>query len=102
MDRRLELHEQLVSILGSPYVYFQPPANIKLNYPCIIYSIQSKQHRFANDAAYKNKTQYKVTVIDREPDSLLPDALFNSFRYCGFDRSYTADDLNHSVLTLYY
>ena len=38
MDRRLQLHEELCSVLGSRNVYFQPPETIKLTYPCIIYS----------------------------------------------------------------
>lgn len=102
MGQRLELHEALVALLGSRYVYFQPPASIKLNYPCIIYKVQNKSSRFANDKSYKRATQYTVTVIDRNPDGLTPDVILNAFPYCTFDRMYTANDLNHTVLNLYY
>ena len=49
MASRLELHEEFCNILGSRSVYFQPPASIKLNYPCIVYSISSVNKQDAND-----------------------------------------------------
>ena len=38
MGNRLELHEILVDALGSRNVYYQPPENIKITYPAIVYS----------------------------------------------------------------
>ena len=102
MASRLELHEELCDILGSRNAYFQPPASIKLNYPCIVYSISSVNKQNANDKMYKSMNEYKVVVIDSDPDSEIPNKIISHFPMCRFDRAYTSDNLNHSALSLYY
>lgn len=101
MDRRLQLQEALEEILGSKNVYFQPPPNIKLRYPCIIYNRSMEDVKFADDRPYKRKKRYKVTVIDANPDSHIPDEVA-SLPLCNFDRHYTSDNLNHDVYNLYF
>ena len=102
MASRLELHEEFCNILGSRSVYFQPPASIKLNYPCIVYSISSVNKQNANDKMYKSMNEYKVVVIDSDPDSEISSKIIAHFPMCRFDRAYTSDNLNHSALSLYY
>lgn len=102
MASRLELHEEFCNILGSRNAYFQPPASIKLNYPCIVYSISSVNKQNANDKMYKSMNEYKVVVIDSDPDSEIPNKIIAHFPMCRFDRAYTSDNLNHSALSLYY
>ena len=102
MASRLELHEEFCNILGSRNVYFQPPASIKLNYPCIVYSISNVNKQNANDKMYKSMNEYKVVVIDSDPDSEIPSKIIAHFPMCRFDRAYTSDNLNHSALSLYY
>lgn len=102
MASRLELHEEFCNILGSRNAYFQPPASIKLNYPCIVYSISSANKQNANDKMYKSINEYKVVVIDSDPDSEIPNKIIAHFPMCRFDRAYTSDNLNHSALSLYY
>lgn len=106
MERRLQLHRDLVDILVGlggmeRDVYFQPPTNIKLNYPCIIYKRSSARPVHADNLLYLNKKGYMVTVIDRDPDSPIPDKLAQLPR-TRFDRHYTADQLNHDVYTTFY
>ena len=72
---RLKLHEQLVEILGSRNVYFQPPANRKIEYPCIKYELANIGETFADNLLYWSKKRYRVTIIDTNPDSLIPDKL---------------------------
>ena len=48
MKTRLELDEELVKILGSKNVYFQPPESLKLNYPAIVYSLSNISNRIYN------------------------------------------------------
>ena len=43
---RLGLDEILRSL--APNVYFQPPETIKIKYPCIIYSLDDYDTRFAD------------------------------------------------------
>lgn len=102
MGDRLALHEALCSILKTRNVYFQPPESIKLSYPCIVYSISSVDKRNANNAMYKSAVEYEVTIIDPDPDSKLPIKVMHYFPMCRFNRSFTSDNLNHSVVTLYY
>ena len=102
MASRLELHEEFCNILGSRNAYFQPPASIKLNYPCIVYSISSVNKQNANDKMYKSMNEYKVVVIDSDPDSEISNKIIAHFPMCRFDRAYTSDNLNHSALSLYY
>ena len=102
MEHRLRLHEELCAILETNRVYFQPPASVQMKYPCIRYSKAAPDIKRANDRIYKNTSRYEVTVIDSDPDSGIPDKVFNHFPMCSWDRAYTADNLNHTVLTLYY
>ena len=102
MANRLELHEEFCDILGNRNAYFQPPASIKLNYPCIVYSMSSVNKQNANDKMYKSMNEYKVVVIDSDPDSEIPNKIIAHFPMCRFDRAYTSDNLNHSALSLYY
>lgn len=101
MDRRLELHEILVSILGGRNVYFQPPPSIRMKYPCIVYELDDIHTMKADNSKYADKRRYKITVIDSDPDSEFIDKLLE-LQYCSFDRFYAADNLNHFVFTLYY
>lgn len=101
VSRRLELHEILCELLGSRYVYFQPPESIKMNYPAIVYSLDDIDSLYANNGVYLSGKKYEVIVIDADPDSELIDKVA-ALPTCQFDRHYTKDNLNHDVFTLYY
>ena len=101
MSRRLELQTILENILGSDHVYFQPPKNVEMDYPCIKYSLAFLKTEFANDNPYNHRVQYIVTVIDKDPDSIIPLKLA-MLPTCMFDRHYVADNLNHDVFNIYY
>lgn len=103
---RLVLHDIFIDILGTrgkpvSRVYFQPPPSIKMEYPCIIYKRDDVQNFFSNDALYFGMKQYSVTVIDKNPDSLIHDKIL-SLRYCSFSTHFEIDGLNHDVYKLYY
>ena len=100
-SRREELHEILVDLLGSRNVYFQPPATVKIQYPCIIYKRNRIDTKYANDLLYKKSMGYLVTVIDSDPDSEIPDKVLQ-LPLTSFDRHYTADNLNHDVFNIYF
>jgi hypothetical protein len=101
MAPRLDLQAQLRNILGLDNVYFQPPANVQLNYPCIIYERARMDFKHADNTPYALMRRYKVTVIDRDPDSDLVDKIA-ALPLCSHDAFYTADNLNHDVFTLYF
>lgn len=102
MARRLKLHEELCTLLGSTNVYFQPPESLKMQYPCIKYSLSGIDQKRANDHGYRFTKRYEVIVLTHGPGSDIPDKVHNHFQMCSFDRAYAADNLNHYVYTIYY
>lgn len=107
MGQRTDLHSVLCNIMSEKvklpekHVYFQPPETVKLLYPCILYKLSTDLPRHADNIKYFNMKCYTVTVIDRNPDSDIPD-LVAKLPYCRFDRFYAVDYLNHFVFELYY
>lgn len=101
MGQRLQLQTLLENLLGSRNVYFQPPSTLQMKYPCIVYSRNAGDTKFANDKPYAQTTGYQVMVIDANPDSLIPGKVA-SLPLCSFNRHYTKDNLNHDVYNLYY
>lgn len=72
-----------------------------MSYPCIVYRRTDIDTSFADDNPYICNKRYQVTVIDPNPDSLIPDKVVKLPK-CSFDRHFTADNLNHDVYNLYY
>jgi hypothetical protein len=99
MGSRLELHQLLEAITTN--VYFQPPVNVQLQYPCIIYHRDFADTKFANDKPYSHTLRYMVMVIDKNPDSDIPSKVA-ALPMCLFNRFFTADNLNHDVYNLYF
>ena len=102
MASRLKLHEELKELLGSEFVYFQPPASVKMHYDAIRYSLSKPDLKRANDRVYLNTTKYEGVVISYDPDCTIPDTMLSHFQMCSFDKPYIADNLNHFPFTLYY
>lgn len=107
MNDRLELHEILCKIInitepdGDRHVYFQPPESIKMKYPAIRYTRIRINQQYANNTVYNKYKAYKVTLIDKNPDSDYVDKLA-SLPKCQHDSSYQAENLNHDVFTIFY
>lgn len=99
MAPRLDLHQLLETF--TPNVYFQPPVNVQLEYPCIIYKRDYANTSFADNGPYNHEKRYMITVIDRDPDSDIPDKVAAMPKSL-FNRFYTADDLNHDVYNVYF
>ena len=99
MGLRLDLHHLLETFTA--HVYFQPPTNIQLQYPCIIYKRDQADTKFADDNPYNHTKRYMITVIDRDPDSEIPDKVA-AMPMSLFNRFFTADNLNHDVYSVYF
>ena len=100
-EKRIELHNVLCDILGSSNVYFQPPESIKMKYPAIVYHLNYVDNKHADNGVYKQEREYIITVVDRDPDSEISVKVSRLPR-CRYDRSYSVDNLNHFVYTLFY
>lgn len=101
LSQRLLIQTQLEELLGSRNVYFQPPANVKMAYPCIVYARDYVTTSHADNKPYRRAKRYQVTVIDRNPDSEIPDKIGNLPK-SQFERHFTADNLNHDVFSVYF
>ena len=96
---RPELHAALVELLGSPNVYFQPPESTKLAFPAIVYEREDIRQSYADNLVYLRGKRYRVTVIDKNPDSEIVERV-SMLTGCRFDRHFVADNMNHDVFTL--
>jgi len=101
MASRLELQDLLEELLGSTNVYFQPPSNLLMQYPCVRYGRDDAETLFADNLPYRYIKGYQVIYIDRDPDSPIPDKIAK-LPMCTFDRHYKADNLNHDSFSLYF
>jgi len=102
MSERLSIDAKLRQVDGVSKLYYQPPESIKITYPCIIYQLNNIDITHANNATYRIKDNYIVTIIDKNPDSKIPENLMKVFpTLCTFNRFYVSDNLNHWVFNLY-
>jgi hypothetical protein len=99
MGLRTELQALLEGF--TDHVYFQPPENIQMQYPCIVYHRDFAEAEFADNSPYRRTLRYMVTIIDRNPDSDIPTRVAD-LPMCTFNRFFTADGLNHDVYTLFF
>ena len=99
MARRLQLHQLLESFVSN--VYFQPPTNVQLKYPCIIYKRDFAHTKFADDISYDHIIRYSITIIDQDPDSEIPSKVA-AMPMSLFNRFFTVDNLNHDVYNVYF
>ena len=98
---RLTLQTKLEELLKSKEVHYNPPNSIQMKYPAIRYKKKKKERRFANDAVYTSMDCYEIIVIAAEPDHPVIEKIL-SLPYSSWDRHYTASNLDHDVITLYY
>ena len=102
MNRRLELQSKLEELVGNSNVYFQPPASVKLSYPCVVYSVGSGDAKYANDLVYHFTNSYDVTFIYKRPNLDIIEQVVRTLPMCRLNSTYCSDGLNHYVFKLYY
>lgn len=125
MGRRIDLHELICKKFGeigrwvwdSPnfeindiasaikaearkHVYYQPPASVKLSYPCVVYKLEDMPIIHADNLPYHHDHSYLLTVIDRDPESVVREKMAE-LPTCKFVRFFVADNLNHYVFRVY-
>lgn len=101
LNRRLELQKLLEDILGSKNVYFEPPPNFQMKYPCIRYKRVRYEPVRADNLAYLMNARYELTFIYRDPDNDVVLKLAN-LPMCTHDRPYVSNNLHHDTFTIYY
>lgn len=98
MDRRLALDEIFRSLTSN--VYFQPPENLKLAYPCIVYELEQIEVFYGSNIPYAGYDRYSVTVIDRDPESTITRQIA-ALPMCRHTQHFVSDNLHHDVFTIY-
>jgi hypothetical protein len=101
MGSRLELQDLLEAIMGNRNVYYNPPENVDIGYPAIVYKPYKINTLRANNLLYKLRTCYSITIIAPLPNDAIVEKMLVLPMY-SFDRHYVSDGLNHDVLQLYY
>ena len=101
MASRLALQNKLEELNNNKNVYFQPPENLKMDYPAIKYSLDKIDEKFANNRRYISIRRYSLIVISRKPDPEIINKLLD-LPMCTFDRPYVSDNLYHYSFTIYW
>lgn len=101
MDRRPQFQALLEGLQTGVKVYFQPPEDMKMDFPCIVYELDAGDSRFANNVPYNYEQRYEVKLISWKPEPTLHKKLV-SLPKSIHARSYVADNLNHSVFSIYF
>lgn len=99
MRTRLELQAKLEELLESKNVYYQPPENLKMQYPAIRYSKSEITDLYADDVKYKSHEVYDLVVIDKLPDNPVIKKIL-ALPYTRFDRHYSSENLNHDIIQI--
>lgn len=93
--------EPISNVLTDPKVYYQPPANVQMKYPCIVYAQNDEDVHHADNQAYRRVKRWEITIIDRDPDSQIPDVIA-ALPMSKFNRRFVDSNLYHTVYNLFF
>ncbi len=98
-----QLRYVLQEIIGpNNKVFYQPPENLKLSYPCIVFERTNALINYADNAPYIKTKRYTVTLITKSADNdFYLDQLLD-LPMCTFDREFKTDGLVHDVFNIYF
>ena len=102
MASRLDLQQELETLLDNRNVYFQPPPSLLMKYDAIRYELAEKYTKRANNHTYLIVNKYEGVVITHDSETDIPDKMLMHFQMISFGKSYVADNLYHFPFTLYY
>lgn len=101
-EKRKELDNILLNLIGNGKVYFQPPKNTKIEYPCIIYHLVNGDSVFADDKSYMFNRRYEIQYITKNPDDVMIDKIAMELPKTIMTNQYTVEGLYHNVYNTYY
>lgn len=100
MNDRLQLHYELVELIGNGKAYYQPSENIKLSYPCIVYTLDNATNYHADNLSYRRINNYSVTLITKNPEDPIIDRIQDELDYVSFERHFVSDNLHHYLFNI--
>lgn len=84
-------------------VYFQPPSNVRLEYPCWVVERETVRLIKADDRAYLNRPGYKCIYMNRtEPDPEILRMIPERYPYCLYRSHYVVDNVHHDAFLIHY
>lgn len=102
MLKRVDIQEKFKFLLGSNNVYYQPPANLKMKYPAIVYSLDGLDVKRFDNTRLINKNCFSVTHIYRNESENLVEAMLKNFEYVSFDNRSIVDGIYNDHYTIYW
>ena len=98
---RSEVHKRLQELTGyGDRVYYNPPENFKMQYPCIVYNLANLPARHADNIPYKFHDMYSVTHIYTKVSQESVSRELRKQPGFLYDRSFVLENLHHDVFTL--
>ncbi len=98
-----DLQQVLQEIMGDDgKAYFQPPENLKLKYPCIVFDRSGARIARADNVSYRITKSYTVTLITKSADNDKYLDKLLELPMCTFDREFITDGLVHEVFSVYF
>lgn len=100
-DFRLNLHNELKA-LEECEAYYQPPENLKIDYPCFIYRRIPGEFNKANNLTYQYWRCWEIIFITDDSESTIREDMLRHFSMCRHIRDFVNDNLYHHVFNLFY
>lgn len=101
MGTREELDALLCRQTENENVYFQPPENLQLHYPCTVYHLDGLYEPKADNIDYHRVRRYSLLYITHDPDDQNIERI-SDLPFCSMGRPYVADNLHHYPYTIYF
>lgn len=92
---------KLEELFGSRHIYYQPPENLKMEYPAIRCSKSDIVSENADNIKYLMYDAYDLVVISKKPDDPVIKKILG-LPYTSYDRHYVSDGLNHDIIRIYW
>ena len=98
-----ELHDILQEIIGiNNKVYYQPPENVQMKYPCIVFERSNALNQYADNNPYIKTKRYMIKLITRTADNDEFVDQIMELPMCTYDRRFIIDNLVHDVFNIYF
>jgi hypothetical protein len=101
MSQSREAFRDLLKTIPGATVYGDMPGNVTMSYPAIQYENDDEFVARADNLPYNITDRYQVTVIEKTPERPIAH-LVRQLPMCSFNRKYVADQLHHTVYTIYF
>ena len=101
VNRRLSFQTKLEAVLGSSFVYYQPPPNIQMKFRCIVYETDNIDVQYADNSPYSIHDRYQVTFIRHGADTNVTRQLL-ALPHSSFRRQHVTSDLHHDVFVIHH